>query len=137
MNVTSNFQGIYFLLLTLHKLFTQCFAPTSRKALKNGKEDHDKAYLEIDLDIVKSIRPHVTTKKTPYSPNVMTDAQEKKKLELVNQFENFHGNLIPDDRDWEGADTDIQGKLTYYLRWRKQELCQGTVSENPCFFRLI
>ena len=121
------------LLFTSHiaqTLPTQFFAPTSRKALKNGKEDHDKAYLEIDLDIVKSIQPHVTTKKTPYSPNVMTDAQEKKKLELVNFFETYHSNLIPDDRDWEGTGTDLQGKLTYYLRWRKQELCQGTVSVN-------
>ena len=130
MNVTSNFQGIFFTSHIAQILSTQFFALTFRKALKNGKEDHDKAYLEIDLDIVKSIRPHVTTKKTPYSPNVMTDAQEKKKLEFVNYFENFHGNHIPDDRDWEGTGTDLQGKLTYYLRWRKQELCQGTVSEN-------
>ena len=63
----------------------------------------------------------------------MTDAQEKRKLELVNYFETFNGNHIPNDRDWEGTGTDLPGKLTYYLRWRKQELCQGTVSENSSF----
>ena len=94
--------------------------------MKRGKNDHDKAFMELDLNKMTSVRPPVMTKKIPYSPTLITDEQERRKLGLVNYFESFNGNHLPDNRDWEG--TDLQTRMSYFLRWRKQELCQGTVS---------
>ena len=101
------------------------FPTIFRKALKRGKDDHDKAFMELNMNKM-IFQPPVTTNKTPYYSTLITDAQENKKAELVNYFETFSGNHLPDDRDWEG--TDLQTRLSYFLRWRKQQLCKGTVS---------
>ena len=101
------------------------------KAVKRGKDNHDKAFMQLDLNIMTSIRPPVMTKKIPYSLTLITDEQERRKLGLVNYFESFNGNHLPDNRDWEG--TDLQTRMSYFLRWKKQELCQGKVSYH--FFK--
>ena len=101
--------------------------------------------MELNLNKMTSIRPPVMTKKIPYYPTLITDKQERRKFGLVNYSESFDGNHLPDDRDWEG--TDLQTRMSYFLRWRKQELCQGTVSyyffkylvgiDLECFSNLI
>ena len=83
------------------------------KAVKRGKGDHDKAFMQLNLNKITSIRPAAMTKRIPYSPTLITDEQERRKLGLVNYFESFNSNHLPDDRDWEGI--DLQTRMSYFL----------------------
>ena len=103
-----------------------------RKAVKNGKEVHDAAYLSINYrermtgDIGKII-----TKEKPYYQSVMTQKQETHRAFLTEQLNSATGNLLRTP-DWHSG--DLESRLQYFLRRKKQKLCSGNVRKNTNFF---
>ena len=66
------------------------------------------------------------TNEKPYFPNVITQPQEDDLKEKTKVFENSSGhNLLREDTDWAGL--DLQLRMTYFLRRKKQKLCAGIV----------
>ena len=103
-----------------------------RKAVKNGKEVHDAAYLSMNYrermtgDIGKII-----TKEKPYYQSVMTQKQETHRAFLTEQLNSATGNLLRTP-DWHSG--DLESRLQYFLRRKKQKLCSGNVRKNTNFF---
>merc|ERR1712141_663901 len=70
------------------------------------------------------------TNEKPYFPNVITQPQEDDLKEKTKVFENSSGhNLLREDTDWAGL--DLQLRMTYFLRRKKQKLCAGILQRNP------
>ena len=93
--------------------------------MKNGKEVHDAAFLSINFrkrmtgDIAK-----IVTKEKPYYPNVMTQEQENNRAFLTEQVNSATGNLLRNP-DWHSG--DLESRMQYFLRRKKQKLCSGNV----------
>ena len=104
-----------------------------RKAIKQGKEEHDRAYMKdlIWHEIWPNTRP--MTNEKPYYPNVITQPQEDDLKIKTKVFEDSSGhNLLKENTDWAGL--DLQIRMTYFLRRKKQKLCAGTVRYLNFFF---
>ena len=117
MFIGENYKYLYYPLLFL-----------LRKAIKIGKEVHDREYMKIDFDVRIAGTPDthlVTTSEIPYySSNEGTKHREIRRSFRTNQMSNHHGNLLTRP-DWHH--TDLQIRLAYLLRRKRQELCKGIV----------
>ena len=95
-----------------------------RKALKNGKEVHDAAYLDINFKKVMKDDGLTITSEKPYYPSVITQTQEHTKTYLTETMTAATGNLLRTP-DWQKG--DLQVRMHYFLRRKKQILCRGNV----------
>ena len=95
-----------------------------RKALKNGKEVHDAAYVGIKFNALMNDNGLTVTSEKPYYPSVMTQAQENSKAYLTEIMTAATGNLLRTP-DW--LKGDLQVRMHYFLRRKKQKLCRGNV----------
>ena len=75
------------------------------------------------------------TNEKPYYPNIITQPQEDDLKEKTKVFEDSSGhNLLKEDTDWAGL--DLQIRMTYFLRRKKQKLCAGIVRYLNFFYKL-
>ena len=83
--------------------------------------------MKIDFDVRMKGTPDttlVTTNEIPYSSNEGTQHREIRRSFRIQQMRNHVGNLLTRP-DWHH--TDLQLRLAYLLRRKKQELCKGIV----------
>ena len=84
--------------------------------------------MKIDFDVRIAGTPDthlVTTSEIPYySSNEGTKHREIRRSFRTKQMSDHHGNLLTRP-DWHH--TDLQLRLAYLLRRKKQELCKGIV----------
>ena len=95
-----------------------------RKALKNGKEVHDAAFIGINFKKVMKDDGMTLTSEKPYYPSVMTQEQEHFKAYLTEVMNAATGNILRTP-DWLLG--DLQVRMHYFLRRKKQKLCRGNV----------
>ena len=95
-----------------------------RKALKNGKEVHDAAFVDINFKALMYDNGLTITSEKPYHPSVMTQKQENSKAYLTELISTATDNLLRTP-DWNKG--DLQVRLHYFLRRKKQKLCKGNV----------
>ena len=104
-----------------------------RKALKNGKEVHDAAFIGINFKTVMKDDGMTLTSEKPYYPSVMTQEQEHFKAYLTEVMNAATGNILRTP-DWLLG--DLQVRMHYFLRRKKQKLCRGNV-RNLSFKKLL
>ena len=97
-----------------------------RKALKLGKEEHDKEYMNIDLEVFEEIPP--ITNEIPYFPDALTEKQQQIRAFKTRHYNTLHQNLLEDGMGWMGI--DLPNRFLIYWRRRTQSLCKGTVSRG-------
>ena len=94
-----------------------------RKLIRQGKEDHDKAYFGIDFSaFMAEIK---RTREVAYFTR-SSSPQRESELNERSMTMNVFDNLIRPGGHWQNNDLPV--RLEFFLRKRVQKLCKGTVS---------